>query len=117
MPAKMLIAAYTTRQSHCHHQHHHSSCDFTPAPTPAAASNAASAAVSVRCYQIQSTATFIARSEIDMDPTTPLAQPKRKKRNRPVRLEDIQLEWLGQLHGSRFRTHVSCRIPGLELWP
>ncbi|CAE6972597.1 CPK3, partial [Symbiodinium sp. KB8] len=27
-----------------------------------------------------------------MDPTTPLAQPKRKKRNRPVRLEDIQLE-------------------------
>lgn len=31
-------------------------------------------------------------SEVGMDPTTPLAQPKRKKRNRPVRLEDIQLE-------------------------
>ena len=30
-----------------------------------------------------------------MDPTTPLAQPKRKKRHRPVRLEDIQLERLG----------------------
>ncbi|CAE7824215.1 CPK3 [Symbiodinium sp. CCMP2592] len=33
-----------------------------------------------------------AESEVGMDPTTPLAQPKRKKRNRPVRLEDIQLE-------------------------
>ena len=30
-----------------------------------------------------------------MGPTTPLAQPKCKKRHRPVRLEDIQLETLG----------------------